>query len=150
MLGSPLFWLALIGLLLALARAFQALQSRIDPVSFEQIALKICSEGRLDRLGKICHAAGSGTYVSAVASAVVAVSSRDLKDPHALLDVARDAYRKQFQTVRLALAGKVWFDVIAVLLACITGASWRKPRWIARVKCARHSLLRRASKKRVP
>ncbi len=102
----------------ALLRAIRARMRHVKVDMFDALAFKLCKEGRLDRLEKICASVAESPYPRCVGAALGAVSAADSDDKNRLLDVAVDAYAKQHQ-VRTTLMGNAWVDSVAVLMASL-------------------------------
>ena len=120
--SSPLFWASLVGAGLAVFRAFRAHMAFVHPAMFEAITLRLCREGRLDRLKKICDAAPASAFPRAVRAALTALETHGPDDQRDRFDVAQEAYRRQFQ-MRRAQSGSVSLDIAAAVLVGVPAAA---------------------------
>ena len=90
----------------------------INVEMFDTLAFKLCKEGRLDRLERICASVAESPYARCVGAALSAVNTVDSDDKNRLLDAALNAYTKQHQD-RSTLTGNSWVDSVAVLMASL-------------------------------
>jgi hypothetical protein len=105
----------LAGTSLAIFRLAQTHRNFVAPAAFDSLALRMCKQGQLDRLKKVCDSVPNSTYPRAVRAALTALDTRTGDDRETLFAAAQDAYRGQFG-VRRTLGGGTGMDATAALL----------------------------------